>query len=473
MPPDQIPPWIQGLPPEMRDAMMQYIFGMGMGQFPVNPYEAMTPGVAYGYTPEMDKYGNVQPYDLTTARNNLNLIQDAQGTMVDPVFTALAGPEAYSPDAFTPTVVPGTGNTEALDQLAYYSNLDQFTTMEGFIANAMQPPNNMSASQAYAEFLSAAEANPQLASQIPKTPIFDQITGTITGEKPDPGKVYEFATTLQDSLSRVSSPEMEASPMTKWYQDQGLPLPTEQYGQGNYDPARFLAPGAIENFQAADEALPIARAAASEAQSEHQALMEGLREQSARLPSPAKYENPGPWRPEQDSRDWEGEAPAVKAWWEAQDAATSLRDGALDFIGSPDLDAGTLARGAAAYVSPWVAGARALFSKPKPKETTGKLGPTLTSTPRPGMEPTTVGRRNPEAAQRNSSRRNVSRTEQEAERAKRDRRAAYDEVFLNPDYLYEKNRMEGYQRAGRNPTQDALMQRQMANYLLGVYGPRG
>ena len=464
MPPDQIYNWVQQLPPELAASMMQYLYGMGGGQFPVNPYDAMTPGVAYGYTPERDKYGNEQPFDLTVASKNLNYVQDAQGTLVDPVFMAQAGPEAYSRDAFMPTAVPGTGNTEALDQLGYYANLDQMTTMEGFIANAMQPPNNMSASQAYAEFMAASQASPELAAQIPKTPIFDQMSGTITGERPDPTKVYDFATSLQESLSKVTAPEMEPSPMAQWYRDQGLPLPTEQYGQGNYDPTQYLAPGAIENFQYGDQALSQAKDLQRQRSAEADAMMREVMRGGGDVGQPQSGPSIGSW-------EERGMTPQRGGWADDLERFTQNPAAQIGSALSRDVDIGKIGRRIEGIFDPNKRGPRieGIFDP-------NKRGPTTTSRQDPRTEPTTTGRRMPGGAGGTKSleaarlRRSGDRA---VDRGKKERRAAYNAIHLNPDYLYEKNRMEGYQRAGRNPTQDALMQRQMANYLLGVYGPRG
>ena len=124
MDPEEFLAYIDSLPLSVQQSIMQYVmaggdpnmggtapFGAGPmntgrlgGQFQgplgISPYDPMSAGAAYAYTPQLDKYGNEQPFDLGTAQQNLNLIQDQQGNIFNNAMMMQGGEGVYAPGTF-------------------------------------------------------------------------------------------------------------------------------------------------------------------------------------------------------------------------------------------------------------------------------------------------------------------------------------------------------------------------------------
>lgn len=459
MPPDiLLQPWFQQMDPATQQAMMQMVYGMGYGQMPVNPYYSVMPNIAYGFTPEMDKYGNTLPVDVGTLQQNVNLQQDRMRNVYDPGYSALAGPEAFAPGTFVPQEVPGTGKQTGASMMNYYLGMP-LNTMEGFIANAMA--QNIPASQAAAEFISAAQQNPELMASI-QEPWYDEMNPsgepTMRANFDIPRR---FAQNLETQLFNDTPPEQQYSEAAQWYIDQGIPLPNEQYGQGNYDPARYLEPGAMERFLAADENLRTAREAEKAAAAETAPTTPAS--QTAATPEAAP--TGGYW-------ERRGMTPQRGGWADdlerlTQNPAAQLGS-ALNLQGS-DTVSGWLDRNIGKKIE-------GIFDPSKRTvETTGRLGPSITGRPSGRtVEDREAARRpqTPEQEQKLLALGKEKGAQGRTLQAKKERFLARM-ALMNPDYIYEKNRMEGYQQRGRNPTQDALMQRMVNNYLMQGFGPRG
>jgi hypothetical protein len=441
--------YIDSLPPSTQQSLIQYVmaggdpnvggtapFGAGpmntgrlggqlQGPLGVSPYDPMSVGAAYAYTPQLDKYGNEQPFDLGTAQQNLNLVKAQQGSLLNPAFTMQAGAGAYAPGTFDP-MPQAPGEYDML--LGTYATYGP-TTYQGFIAERVAsgiPPE-----QALNEFWAAAQnpENPQAEALMASLPTkyvqqsnpmdpsaAPQMVAVEGGDKEAPQRLVYSLTDAQ--MKQVpQAPQYGAA--AQEYLDQGIPFPTERYGEGNYS-MEATVPGYAEaqsGYQAAQDRVKSLRAA-SDPQAIQQAqakYLTGVNEAARSTPTPTQTTPPR----------------GVNA------APNSF---------SPDY-------------------ARAeRVPRPEGGSTIAGITAQPVATGNMSMPPPDLARR-------------VAANHKTAVEAQRNNAVkARDEAYFaanTPEAVYAETMNRMLNKRGRTPTQDTLMARQLANYMMGVYGPRG
>jgi hypothetical protein len=227
-----------------------------------------------GAPPSMDKYGNVQPYDLDVAAKTTNVLQDRNTYLIDNAAAMQAGPGAYNASAFDPIMTPiGQPLQQPGTQLLARYAQSGGSSWQSYIADAMLN-RGLDPAAAQAElmsFISAPEtkaANPQeqaqrqaLIASLPGKAIEDPVSGTFAFTPPDPknlantidvGKIFKWAdegyqkmatdpildqsTAYQDPATGqwYQGAKAEDSTAAKWYRDRGLALPTDTYTDPDY-----------------------------------------------------------------------------------------------------------------------------------------------------------------------------------------------------------------------------------------------
>lgn len=457
MPPDQLIAWLQGLPPEVQQAMMQMVIGQGQGQFPVNPYSGISPMTAYQYTPQLDKNGNEQPWDVDVAQDNLNLQQDLRYNTFRPELAAMAGPGAFGVGAFDPVMTnaaevnaPRPGES----MLANAATMDP-TSYDGFVAQYLAQNPNAGPGEAQRAFWDQANAveddgvTPTPSAQLlldslPQREVEDPASPGQFVLRPDRNAPLDFATTIHSELLKDQqvAPQYEESEAAKFYSEQGLPTPVEQYGQGKYS-TEALVPGYAEaqgQFAMADDQYAAAKANMGDRKKQHEAM---LRQVLASKEAPRTQAQP----------TFEPTTPGVNIPIGANMQVDSGTGGMTMGVGPKIPGMG--------YV-----GGEIQLAAPATQRQVEAPGP-----PAPDMLPTTTGRRPTQGGQVDTGRR-MRASERGFEQAKKDRRAAYREAN-SPEALYQNRMNQAMQQQGRTPLNDALMQRQIAMYLSGAFGPRG
>lgn len=478
---EEILQWINSLPPSVQQSMVQYLmaggnpnvggtapFGAGpmntgrtAGQFQgplgVSPYDPMAAGAAYAYTPQLDSKGREQPFDLGTAQQNLNYIQDAQGNLFNNAFMMQGGEGVYAPGTFDPLPqAPGEYDMLLSNAINYGPG-----TYQGFIAELVA--NGMDPGTAVNKFWEAANnpENPQSESLLGSLP-----TKYVQQEDPATGAIKMVAVeggdlqAPQNFVQQLTETRMKQVPQAPQYGaiaqdfiDKGIPFPTERYGQGQYS-TEALVPGYAEAqaaFPAAHEKYLQARQAANpetirQAQAKY---LVGAREGSAR-PAPRTTEFGTP----------ENVAASGGVTGQGLNIGGGL---VLDPTGGIQMGVGPNIPGLG-----YVGGTTTVSTgAPQRTEEQQTAGITKSEAPAPNMLPTTTGRSaNRIAGTMGTSARRAFET------AKKERRAAYREAN-SPEAVYYNNMNAGLNASGRTPTQDTLMARQLVNYMMGVYGPRG
>lgn len=464
MDPEEFLAYIDSLPPSVQQSMMQYImaggdpamggtapFGAGPmntgrlgGQFQgplgISPYDPMSAGAAYAYTPQLDKYGNEQPVDLGTVQQNLNYVQDAQGNLFNNAMMMQGGEGVYAPGTFD--AAPGEYDT-LLGTYATYGP----TTYQGFIAERVAsgiPPE-----QALNEFWTAAydEANPQAAQLMASLPTkyvqVEDMAGKPSMQAIEGGDMeapQRLVYSLSEAQMKRGAPEY--GEIAQDFINKGIPFPTERYGQGQYSmesqfPSTWGA-GGQSAITGAQQRLEEARAAADPkvVQQAQARYLTGVREETGRT-APTRSATSG----------YPGEA--------------SIGYGEnINPNNLPLTDAGTVILPENATSAP--------TGNPNNYPSARTAGITATPAPMPpNMEPTTTGRsaNRVAAGMRRSANNAVTQAQKQLA-------ATQEQVWSKPARdAYARNM--AMNRLGRTPTQDTLMARQLVNYMMGAYGPRG
>lgn len=455
MPPDQLYAWLQSMPPELQQSMMQMVLGMGQGQFPVNPYQPIAPMTAYQYTPQLDKYGNEQPWDVDVAQDNLNLQQDLRYNMFRPELAAMSGPGAYGVGAFDPILTNEAEVMQLRPGQVMLSNAAQMdpTSYDGFVAQYLADNPQAGPGEAQRVFWDTASAveedgvtpTPEaqlLLDSLPQREVFNQATGTYE-LRADRNAPLEYAQGIHNELLKDQpvAPQYEDSPATKFYREQGLPTPIEQYGQGNYS-LESLVPGyadAQQNFLLANDQYAQQQQTVDERKQAHQAAMQRLAAQPQGARGVTEQLSPGYETPMSGNMGY--------------DTGT----GGMTMGIGPDIPG----------LGP--VGGSIQLAAPATERTS-------TDGPRPGMLPTTTGRtrrNNPNATvEESQTGRRLGAANRAMDQAKLDRRAAY-RAANSPEALLQSRQLQALQEANRRPLDDALMQRQLSMFLSGAFGPRG
>lgn len=487
MDPEEFLAYIDSLPPSIQQSMMQYVmaggdlntggtapFGAGpmntgrlggqmQGPLGISPYDPMSAGAAYAYTPQLDTKGREQPFDLGTAQQNLNYVQDAQGNLFNNAMMMQGGEGVYAPGTFDPMPqAPGEYDMLVQSAMGYGP-----TTYQGFIAERVA--KGVAPDVALSEFWAVANdpenpaSAPLLASLPPKyvqqenpmdptaAPRMVQVEGG------DMQKPQEFVQQLATAQMKQVPQAPQYGAVAQDFINKGIPFPTERYGQGQYS-TEALVPGYAEAqaaFPAAHERYLQARGATDpqKIQQAQARYLTGAREEAAR-PAPRRTS----FGTEENRR-----------------ASGGVVDGNLNIGGGMALDpTGGIVMGLGPNI-PGVGyvGGTIQMSGGAPERSTEQqtAGVTRSAPPLPAMDPTTTGR---------SANRIVATTpglsqgasNRQLENAKKSRRAAYREAN-SPEAAFYNNMNAGLNASGRTPTQDTLMARQLVNYMMGAYGPRG
>ena len=455
--------WINSLPVSVQQSMMQYMmaggdpnmggtapFGAGpmntgrlggelQGPLGLSPYDPMSAGAAYAYTPQLDAKGNEQPFDLGTAQQNLNLVQDQQGNLFNNAFMMQGGEGVYAPGTFDAMPqAPGEYDMLIQNAMGYGP-----TTYQGFIADriAKGDPPDIALSNFWAVANDPGNpASAQLLASLPPKYVQQEnqldpkaAPRMVQVEGGDMQKLQEFAQQLAEAKMTQVPTAPEYGAVAQDFIDKGIPFPTERYGQGQYSmesqfPSTWGA-GGMSAITQAQQNLENARAAAQpQAIQQAQAkYLTGAREESAG-PAPTR----GATRPMSQP-----DSPGVSTGMVTQE----------------DMDLFNKQYGADAT--------------PSPQQETG--GITVAPPPLPEMEPTTTGRSANRVVATTMSPRSANRSIEGAQNQLADlQRAVY-----TPEARRASTRNRAMNQLGRTPTQDTLMARQLVNYMMGAYGPRG
>lgn len=465
MDPEEFLAYIDSLPPSVQQSMMQYVlaggdpsmggtapFGAGPmntgrlgGQFQgplgVSPYDPMSVGAAYAYTPQLDTRGREQPFDLGTAQQNLNYIQDAQGNLFNNAMMMQGGEGVYAPGTFDP--LPGQ-----YDMLLQGYRAQGPTTYQGFIADLVA--SGFTPDQALNEFWATADdpEDPNSAALLASLPTkyveVSSPTGAVTQQAIEGGDreaVQRLAWSLAEAQMTQGQPQY--GEVAQDFINKGIPFPTERYGEGSYSmESQFPTTwggGGMSAITEAQRRLEEARAGAQpEAIQRAQAkYLTGVREESARPIPPARSATSG----------YPGEA----------------RIGYGENINPNNLPLS----GAGTVILPESSGS-APAGNPNNYPLARTAGIVAQPAPLPlDMEPTTTGR----SANRVAAGMGRSATNAYTN-AQRELEAAQRAVYT-PEARRAQTRNRAMNQLGRTPTQDTLMARQLVNYMMGAYGPRG
>lgn len=310
--------WFQRQPPAIRN---QVYSALGLMQTNDSVPQSSSVG---GYAPELspqdyglasqgaapvdlDKKGNVVPFDLNTATTTTNVLQDRNQYTIDNATAMQAGPGAYSSTAFNPvSALQPSGNplqSPGYQAISRYANAGG-SGWESFIADQMlnQGLDPSAAAAKLQQFVTAPETatttpeeKAQRAALIASLPgrsikdANDPLGQSYTMSVPDfsdPGKARntvdwaKIADTGDKMFQQLASdpqagyidkstglpyaapPEQTESAAAKWYSDRGLSLPTDTYNDPQYSMAGY-DPQAVDAWQqsqqqagtAADQAL--------------------------------------------------------------------------------------------------------------------------------------------------------------------------------------------------------------------------
>jgi hypothetical protein len=235
--------------------------------------------------PQMNKYGEVEPYDVEVAAKQANLRQDYNQMMVDNVTAAFGGPGSYGVDAFTPMMKYGgdTLQSPGQGQLDYYANSerpgfealiaqeiaagsDPSTAVQTLITLAMKPDEDFEGDEegrAYRDQVrQLLPPNLEAPSGAPRSSSAPELTPEQEfAQQYDVGRVYEFADQLALGMAKDPKggytdestgityerpPEETWSAAAQWYMDRGLPFPTDSYEDQKY--AGAIAPVDVEGW---------------------------------------------------------------------------------------------------------------------------------------------------------------------------------------------------------------------------------
>lgn len=245
---------------------------------------------------------------------------------------------------------------------------------------------------------------------------------------------------LRESEAWQQSQPAQLSPLEQKYRDANLPLPTERYDRNFFDPMGAERDADTRQMEqdsnSADDLL--------------QRVLQ-MRSQSAGMANAGDGARDGNF-PGQGS-PIEGEAPITQAWWQAQRAPGAISDFG-DSIGQHI--------GLGATGGRLADGLSGLFSKPKPQETTGRVGNTG------GGPSQSRWQRGREAPLRKiaGSETMTDRLRERSASAKRATREA--QVSSNAQRMGANNSAWLMEKRGRAPTGDALMARNLMARMMGL-----
>ena len=267
--------WFGSLSPEDQEYVAQMLqmgsgsdpYTFGGGQVGLSPSEADLAG--YGAVlPDVDKYGNIQPWGLDQQSDAATLQKNLNALMADNMTAALGGPGAYGPEAFAPTLEWDSPvlQTPGAQMLDFY--MGGPPSAEGLVAENIAA--GMTPSQAVEEVLRIAQSPDDETLGEEERAIRQSVIDTLRpgrGSSQPPGvsqdltpeqqlaqtydldSLYEFADQLsrglasdpqggytdpETGLTYRDAPTEVYSAAAQKYLDLGLPFPTDQYTDDKY-----------------------------------------------------------------------------------------------------------------------------------------------------------------------------------------------------------------------------------------------
>lgn len=437
------------LPDPEQMAMVQAYLMMGNGM----PYSASLGAENYGNMAGMS--GGYED-ELDWQRNMANYLQDRMQMTADPVMAAYAGPGAFDPTAFEPTVT-----NEALDRPGQ-RRLDLWlNSMPGSVQQriAQDIIDGLAPQQAFGriqELILGDEEldDPDLEAQRAQLRMsMPQYVDDMGEMRPDMSALWEEVMSLDEGLATdpALNPDTdfqddqgnwfrqnaEASPLAERFRTLGLPLPTETYSDEEYLPS-MMDTGweqRISDYQGAEE--------------EYQ-LAEGVYRESTSQLNSARDAYDRYMQSDQDTEDRIATAQAPGRRWQDQVRALGY-DVNPDYKGSgPSQQAMQTA----------YAGQRDQVRANRPR---AQL---------PGQENEWDILRKPEARGSELTPGNMRKARQTNVQDQRNRynarqrRTEAGNQAFDKDWAAQAGTLAGMRSAGRTPLNDALMQRRMAAQAL-------
>lgn len=450
--------------------------------------------------PEYTTKGAVDPYDLSQAAKRYNLMQDYATGSVDNALAMFAGPGAYGPQAFQDRVTPPSKQAKDSGR-RMAEQYAQGGGYEEFIAQKLLEGNTPSA--AYADLMALIETEPtedtppeavaareELIRSLPKARQDGPVMPGQEVEPYDVESIMGFGTELfqglfqddrpnyvdpQTGIGYLDAPQVERSEAAQWYDQRGLPLPTE-----TYDSPEYLQ--AMRDAFGMDQIGEENAARQSEAARGLRAAEQAVRDNTARGD---EYEEAyKAVLPEQDFRAWANltqdkamEGSLASTWRPDRDSGSNIGGfGPAPVVREPSLGGFIGGNPAAAMNSQWqnsprvAANARTngqaqaftnnrgdVVPNPNVRDPQFDFGAYLTA----GREPVTA----------DTVRKTRAKTpELQAQRRKAwaaDRDAKYYSSQQSQDAAYALGQQMARARQGRTPLQDALLQRLLSQSAMG------
>lgn len=452
--------------------------------------------------PEYTSKGALDPYDLTQAAKRYNLMQDYATGSVDNALAMFAGPGAYGPNAFADKVTPPSkqANDSGRRMAEQYA---QGGGYEEFIAQKLLEGNTPSA--AYADLMALIETEPdentppeavaareELIRSLPKARQDGPVMPGQEVEPFDAESIMGFGTELfqglfqddrpnyvdpQTGIGYLDAPQTERSEAAQWYDQRGLPLPTESYDSPEYLQAMRDAYGWDQ------EAAPIEERQ-REAAAQLRAAEQAVRDNTARGD---EYEEAyKAVLPEQDFRAWANltqdkamEGNLASTWQPDRDTGSNIggfgpapvvREPSLGgFIGgnpaaamnsqwqnSPRVNANAMTNGQASAMRNTRTGD--VVPNPNVRDPQFDFGKYLAAGPREEITADTVRKTRAKTPELQAQRRKAWAA---------DRDAKYYSSQQSQDAAYALGQQMARAKQGRTPLQDALLQRLLGQSAMG------
>lgn len=201
---------------------------------------------SYGaIAPPMDKYGNPEPWDLSTQGKAFNVVQDWGDIYSDPAILGGMMPDTITPGMLEPSVtyepLPG--------QKKLMAAMQNPQSLEGFIAEGVM-----------SDGASATIANIQAILDDPSNPLYPELVGRVptyndNGTKAfDMNQVSKIANDFQNAIWDDPSPTLDANgqpvvdpgsgvpavvkteetPQAQWFRETGTPLPWDEWSTNDF-----------------------------------------------------------------------------------------------------------------------------------------------------------------------------------------------------------------------------------------------
>jgi len=346
--------WWASLSPQEQDQVLYSVEMQSINQLPgsfnqmqpeIGPEQYDLLGFGGGLPQEIDKYGQQLPWGMDQEAQATSLQRNRNSMLVDNVTAALSGPGSYDMGAFQDKV---TMPDEVLDQPGFRT-AKTYASMAGgyesFIAQMML--NGMSPSQAVAEmwaFLDEPESDqvdpessamrealrgslPTARGEPSLMPPGSGVKGRESRGMFDEVAVNNFAGDLfkqlvsdpelgtgwtdpQTGVTYTKPPETERSEAASWYDQRGLPTPDEsymdlEYLQGlGFGTDEATARGRAEGKARAETNYDTAIGGANKAAGTQRTLEAGFANRGPNAPLPQVSDHPGAQRIVGESRQY-------------------------------------------------------------------------------------------------------------------------------------------------------------------------